>query len=415
MNVHATAFVPNPSSPATTITALSSAPSNETQTADSIPKDEPLNGGKLNDLIANIDKRLAGGLHGAFFEQGSKLEDTKRHGQLDMMFGLRNELEELKKKTEKESRTADAEADAKKKKPALANANLLATIKSVVREQLSGLGRDLCIASERLEERVTKTEDRNENISGKVKMFEGKLKKANEHSEERLKKAEYRNENRSWDTRSEVMALEAKLKEADERSKERLEVAEDRNELRNLIASGEVLALETKLKKAEDRNENRNLLTDGKVMALETKLKKAEERNSELSGELDQAHERVEGMSSDLDWALLELSRLSSVCSELGQRIKAADARRDADEQNVQRKLDDVVAYAKAKAYKPVAALASYPSGGQLSYGGGQAGQYHDQPPPRYSVPAPSRRTWMPDPRTGGGYWTAGFSASPPR
>lgn len=47
---------------------------------------------KVNDLMENVDNRLAGGLHGKFYEEGSKLDEKHRHGQLQAMFNLRKEL-----------------------------------------------------------------------------------------------------------------------------------------------------------------------------------------------------------------------------------------------------------------------------------------------------------------------------------
>lgn len=276
------------------------------------PQDEHINAEKLNDLIANIDKRLTGGLHGSFFEQGSKLEETKRHGQLDLMFGLRKELEELKK--QKESKTADADRESKGKKPAPANANMVATITNVVQGQLSGLGRDLCIAIERLEER---------------------------------------------------------------------------------------------LKKAEDRNE----ITSGKVKALETKLKKANERNLELSTKLNQAHHlakatrcKVEVSSSDLEWALVELSRLSSACSELDKRLKAADTGRDADHQNMHRDIETLTSRQTATAPAPTAtpAFNINTNGGQFPYASNAPSGCSQHP----AVPPPAQpRNWFNFPYIGLGYW----------
>lgn len=51
---------------------------------------------KLNEPMTNLDKRLAGGLNGDYYESGSKLDDKHRHGQLESVFGLRKELSEIK-------------------------------------------------------------------------------------------------------------------------------------------------------------------------------------------------------------------------------------------------------------------------------------------------------------------------------
>ncbi|KAK5128333.1 hypothetical protein LTR85_003001 [Meristemomyces frigidus] len=189
MNASAPAFVPTSPTPATTADKASSAAPHDEETP-AAAKDGRHDAGKLDDLIVNIDKRLAGGLHGEFFEEGSKMEGTKRHGQLEMMFGLRKELEVLRKQKEKESRAADAEADSKGRKSGLGNANIVATIKNVVQEQLSQPLRDLEIKNERLEHRSKQAEDLAEKQNNTTTALLTKSKKASESLEKRLKKAE---------------------------------------------------------------------------------------------------------------------------------------------------------------------------------------------------------------------------------
>ena len=81
---------------------------------------------KLNDLMDNLDKRLAGGLHGEYYETGSKLDDKHRHGQLESVFGLRQELSEIKAQIEKQNQQTETEQAKAGKGAPQSNKNMIA-------------------------------------------------------------------------------------------------------------------------------------------------------------------------------------------------------------------------------------------------------------------------------------------------
>lgn len=135
---------------------------------------------KLNELMTNLDKRLAGGLHGEYFEKGSRLDDKHRHGQLETVFGLRKELSEIKTQMEKQ---AESEQTKPGKGAPPGNKNMIATIKNVVQQELSEKLRDLSVRNERLEANVKKSEGRNDTLESKVKTLESKLKNAEQRNQ----------------------------------------------------------------------------------------------------------------------------------------------------------------------------------------------------------------------------------------
>lgn len=135
---------------------------------------------KLNDLMENLDKRLSGGLHGDYYEKGSKFEDKNRHGQLEAVFGLRKELSEIKAHFEKYNHQAGAEQNKIGKGPPQGSKNMIATIKTVVQQELSEKLRDLSVCNERLESSLKKANVRTDALETKNKTLEAKLKKADE-------------------------------------------------------------------------------------------------------------------------------------------------------------------------------------------------------------------------------------------
>ena len=145
------------------------------------PQKATIDASKLNALMESVDQRLAGGLHGDYFEKGSKLDDKHRNGQLETVFGLRKELSEIKTQLEKQNQQADNE-NVKPGKGAAApsNKSMIATIKTVVQQELSEKIRDLSVHTERLRADVMGVKSAKEASDKKVKTLETKLKKAEE-------------------------------------------------------------------------------------------------------------------------------------------------------------------------------------------------------------------------------------------
>ena len=179
----------------------------------------------MNELIASLEKRLGGGLHGDLYEEGSRLDDRNRHGQLETVFALKKELSDMKTQMEKKANATGPSEDKGGKAPAKANTNLVATIKNVVQEQLSGQLRDLAVRIERLDAPIKKAEDQDQGLKNRVKALEAKLKKAEERNQRltsRLESVEYQEPG---------LVLEGRLGESEERNEELadgLERAEDR-------------------------------------------------------------------------------------------------------------------------------------------------------------------------------------------
>lgn len=141
-------------------------------------KSASLDASKVNDLLENVDKCLAGGLHGEFFETGSRLDDKNRHGQLEMMFNLQNVLTEVKAQLEKQSRQAEAEQSKANKGAPQANKNVITTIKTVVQQELSDKLRDLSVRNDRLQSDLKQANGKMEALEIKVRTLETQLKKS---------------------------------------------------------------------------------------------------------------------------------------------------------------------------------------------------------------------------------------------
>lgn len=129
---------------------------------------------KVNDLLENVNKRLAGGLHGSFFEHGSRLEETARHSQLETLFEVKSLLSDNLAMMQKQTHKSEGEGEIQSKAVSKGNTNLIATIKNVVQQQLADKLRDLVITNQRLEERLAKAEAANKALEMKVNNVPGK-------------------------------------------------------------------------------------------------------------------------------------------------------------------------------------------------------------------------------------------------
>lgn len=164
--------------------------------------DQALNISKVNDLLTNVDNRLSGGLHGAFYESGSRLESNTRHGQLEALFELKTQLSEVQAGLSKQAQRAEAEND-KHTKAATAkpSGNMISTIKTVVEQQMSDKLRDLTIRLDRVKESVKKDREAH---AAQIKALEAKVKKLEQ---------QYKTE-KSLETKLKV--LEKKMKQMEE-------------------------------------------------------------------------------------------------------------------------------------------------------------------------------------------------------
>ena len=138
-------------------------------------KEASLDISKVNDLLANVDNRLSGGLHGAFYETGSRLESNTRHGQLEALFDLKSQLSDVQASLAKQAQRSEAAENEKQAKGAgKPSSNMIGTIKNVVEQQMSDKLRDLTIRLDRLKESAKKDREAHAN---QVKAMEAKLKK----------------------------------------------------------------------------------------------------------------------------------------------------------------------------------------------------------------------------------------------
>ena len=140
-------------------------------------KGEGLDAAKVNGLLANVDSRLMGGLHGEFYEEGSKLGDGHRHEQLATLFELKEQLTTIQSEMQKKVQHAVDEEDKNSKGAGKANGNMIKTIKSIVEQEMADKLRTLSIENERLRERAKKAEEMSEMHAAKIKTLEQKIKK----------------------------------------------------------------------------------------------------------------------------------------------------------------------------------------------------------------------------------------------
>lgn len=261
---------------------------------------------KVNELVESLLRRLKGGLHGEFYEEGSKLGNNKRLEQLPVLFELVNALNALKRREEVQVDASESVTNSKNKKATPPNTNMIATIKDVVQGELSGVTRDLSIANERLSERLDKAEGAKEGMQKQMKALESKVKKSNERNQEFSSKL----------TQAESVAISARS--------------------------------------------------------------------------------TAEKQSTDLEYALTEISRMSSRCDDLDRKLKDAEAKRDADHKSTQSALRGPSAHEQTTAFCPSPVLAAASDG--HTYEGAHSPQYaqtqpfydHNRPPYGYRRPGPS-------------------------
>ena len=137
-------------------------------------KEAGLDASKVNDLLANVDNRLSGGLHGAFYEAGSKLESSTRHGQLEALFELKAQLSEVQGGLAKQAQRAEAENDKQTKGPGKPSGSMISTVKTIIEQQMADRLRDITIRLDRVKDTARK--DR-EAIATQIKGLESKVKK----------------------------------------------------------------------------------------------------------------------------------------------------------------------------------------------------------------------------------------------
>ena len=156
---------------------------------------------KVNDLLANIDNRLSGGLHGAFYETGSKLESSTRHGQLEALFELKTQLSDVQAGLAKQAQRAEAENDKQTKGAAKPSSSMISTVKTIVEQQMADRLRDLTIRLDRVKETAKKDRE----ASGALtKALEVKVKKLEQHDKT----------DKAYEAK--IRVLEKKVKQLDE-------------------------------------------------------------------------------------------------------------------------------------------------------------------------------------------------------
>jgi myosin heavy subunit len=167
------------------------------------PNKEPaLDVSRVNDLLANVDNRLSGGLHGAFYESGSRLDSNTRHGQLEALFELKSQLSDVQASLTKQAQRSEAADNEKQAKgPGKPSGNMVSTIKNVVQQEMSDKLRDLTIRLDRVKESVKK--DREAHLN-QIKSLETKVKKLGQ--QDKTEKA--------YDAK--IKVLEKKLKQLEE-------------------------------------------------------------------------------------------------------------------------------------------------------------------------------------------------------
>jgi hypothetical protein len=167
------------------------------------PNKEPaLDISKVNDLLANVDNRLSGGLHGVFYESGSRLDSSTRHGQLEALFELKSQLSDVQASLSKQAQRSEiADNDKQAKGAGKPSGNMISTIKNVVQQEMSDKLRDLTIRLDRLKESVKKDCEAHLN---QVKALEAKVKKLEQ--QDKTEKAYY----------AKIKVLEKKLKQLEE-------------------------------------------------------------------------------------------------------------------------------------------------------------------------------------------------------
>ena len=142
------------------------------------PQDEELNPLIAKDLLSDLKTRLGGGLHGSFFEAGTRLDDDKRHEQLPHLFKVVGLLERYIAIHEaKETIKEDSAEGRPGRMAARPNNNMIATINSIVDAKLLEKTRDQNIKIERQTAEIDK-------VRAERDAFEVKVKKLNAPSRE---------------------------------------------------------------------------------------------------------------------------------------------------------------------------------------------------------------------------------------
>ena len=130
---------------------------------------------ELKNLAANLDERLKGGLHGEFFEEGSRLGDKHGREQLETLFELKAKIEAFLAGMQKQQRTEDDE-DKNGKGFGKLNKNSIKAIKSVVEQEISDPLRTLSIEIQRLRDDVKAANARTEASEAKNRALEARAK-----------------------------------------------------------------------------------------------------------------------------------------------------------------------------------------------------------------------------------------------
>ena len=184
-------------------------------------KETPLDLSKVNDLLANVDNRLSGGLHGAFYESGSRLESNTRHGQLEALFDLKSQLSDVQASLAKQAQRAEAEEDKKTGGTGKPSGSMINTVKTIVQTQMSDKLRDITIRLDRIKDSIKKDRETHDT---QFKALEVKVKKL-----ELQDKAEKGSD-------AKMKALEKKVKQLEENNPTPAAQAKQAQQLDNAVS-----------------------------------------------------------------------------------------------------------------------------------------------------------------------------------
>lgn len=132
----------------------------------------------INSLAENLNSRLRGGLHGAFYEESSSLTANIRSDQLPSIFKLTELLETVVKIHEQERTAAmEREDDTHSRGTVRVNANSTRAIASVVDRLVGDRFRDISIELDRRRENDKKAAETIEAQATKIRALENEMKK----------------------------------------------------------------------------------------------------------------------------------------------------------------------------------------------------------------------------------------------
>jgi hypothetical protein len=259
---------------------------------------------KLNDLAANLDSRLMGGLHGEFYEEGSKLGDKNRHEQLATLFELKKHISSIQAEMQKQQRPEDEERK-NSKAPVKGNANLVSTIKSVIDQEMAGKLRDFEIKFDRLSERCKKAEDSNAALAAKNHALEQEMKKLKQQS-----KTEKITDGKFNTLQNQMTRLEQ-----NHVTEGRMQALESQVTNQRQVTGAKLLALENTVTPVEQAQ-----LTESRMQVLESQVTTVQQRQ-------DFMHEALQTVSNILDRDRNTTDENAALCAR-NERSTLRDIRR---------------------------------------------------------------------------------------